>query len=173
MTTVVTALLAAGMIYYYSGASKNNARKRAQLTGANRTIETAVNGLTPNFSEQKAQTARDNATKIKASMMNGTEADMFVSSLRSSWTVQSRSEDANAEYIHRRYQIARGTSPVSVWPEIQALLDRLGKTPSLAVNSIDIRTVGDSRKREFSRVTIAFSIYIRKPPGAEAPETRG
>jgi outer membrane murein-binding lipoprotein Lpp len=166
---VMTALLTAGVAYYYFDASKANTRKKTQLTNSNRTLKTAVDGLAPNFSDQRAQTVRDSATKIKAGMMNGTEADMLVSSLRPTWTVLSRSEESNTEYIHRRYQIARGTAPVSTWPEIQSLLDRLGKTASLAVNSIDIQTVGDSRKREFSRVTIAFSIYIRKPPGAETP----
>jgi hypothetical protein len=168
---VVLALLTAGATYYYFSTSKDNARKKVQLTRSNSTAKTAVDGLAPNFSNDKAQTARDNATKIKSGMMNGTEADMFVSSLRPTWTVQSRSEESNAEYIHRRYQVARGTAPVSAWPEVQALLERLGKTSSLAVSSVDIRTVGDSRKREFSRVTIAFSIYIRKPPGAETPGT--
>jgi hypothetical protein len=168
---VVLAVLTAGAVYYYLDTSKTNARKRIQLTNSNRTAKTAVDGLAPNFSNDKAQTARDNAAKIKSGMMNGTEADMFVSSLRPTWTVQSRSEESNPEYIHRRYQIARGAAPVSAWPEILALLSRLEKISPLAVNSIDIRTVGDSRKREFSRVTIAFSIYIRKPPGAETPET--
>jgi hypothetical protein len=167
--TIVAALFTVGMAYYYFNTSKANTRKKAQFAASNRTMKTAVDGLAPNFSDKKAQATRDDANKIKAGMMNGTEADMLVSSLRPTWTLLSRSEESNAEYIHRRYQIARGTAPVSVWPEIQALLDRLGKTPSLAVNGIDMQTVGDSRKREFSRVTIAFSIYIRKPPGAETP----
>ncbi|OAM89946.1 hypothetical protein OH491_16985 [Termitidicoccus mucosus] len=166
---VVAALLTVGAAYYYFDARKANRQRKAQLTTLNQSLRKMVDGLAPNYSSQKAQVTRDNAAKIKSEMMNGTEMDMFVSSLRPTWTVQSRSEESNAEYIHRRYQIARGTAPVSAWSEIQALLERLGKTPSLAVNSIDIRTVGDSRKREFSRVTIAFSIYIRKPPGAETP----
>ncbi|MDR0352014.1 MAG: hypothetical protein LBI02_01210 [Opitutaceae bacterium] len=170
LLAVVMAVLVAGLVYYYLNTSKANARQKIQLTNSNRTAKAAVDGLAPNFSSEKAQSARENATRIKSGMMNGTEADLFVSSLRPSWTVQSRSEEGNAEYIHRRYQIARGTAPVSVWPEIQALLERLDGTSSLAVNSIDIRTEGDSRKREFSRVTISFSIYIRKPPGAETPE---
>jgi hypothetical protein len=164
---VLAALLVAGSTYYYIGARKANRQRKAQLITLNQNLTRMVNDLTPNYSNSKAQVARDNANKIKSNMMNGTEADLFVSSLRPTWTLQSRSEESNAEYIHRRYQIARGIVPVVAWFEINALLERLGKTPSLAVNSVDIQTVGDSRKREFHRVTISFSIYIRKPPGVE------
>lgn len=163
MLTVVAALLCVGVIYYWSSTSNKNKTQIARLDSGIKTNRTAVNNLTGSYSNQKAEQAREEADKIRSSMMSGQAADSLISGLRPTWSVVSRSEEATAEFFKRRYQIARGSAPVSVWPEVQSLIDRMKELDSLALDAIEVQTVGDSRKREFSRISLMLTIYVKKP----------
>ena len=155
-------VLCAGAVYYWYTTSKSNQAATKRLNTSITTTRTAVNSLMGNYSDQKAEESRADANKIKNSMMTGAQADSFIAGLRPIWSVVSRSEMANDEFVKRRYQIARGSAPVSVWPEMLALFSRMTEIHSLALDSVEIQTVGDSRKREFSRISLTLTIYVKK-----------
>ena len=149
--------------YYYSDQSDNNKRTKARVSASIKTHLAAISSMSANFSDTKAGQMRDHAARIRNAMQTGEDVDRFVASLRPVWSIISRSEEANDEYIRRRYQIARGTVPVSAWPEILGLVGQMATMQSLALTDVDISTVGDNNKREFSRVSFTFTVYIRKP----------
>lgn len=155
--------LCIGLGYYYYDTSNRNQAAKKRLAASIRTHQSAVASLTQAFSEQKAGEARERAARLRESMQPGEAVDRFIASLRPVWSVVSKSDSPNEEYISRRYQIARGSVPVSAWPEILDLADRLRKMSSLALTQVDIQTVGDNNKREFSRIALSFTIYIQNP----------
>jgi hypothetical protein len=156
------ALLCAGLIFYWYKTSVSDVATIKRLNASIKNTQTTVSGLMGNYSDEQAEQTRADADKIRDSMMTGAEADAFISSLRPSWAVVARSETPGEEFTRRRYQIARGSSPVSIWPEVVALIDRLKETHALAVDNIDVQTVGDSRKREFSRISLTLIVYVKK-----------
>jgi hypothetical protein len=162
LAAVAAAVLCVGLVYYWYTTSTSNDATTKRLNGSIRSTQGAVSGLSGNYSDQKAEQTRAEADKIRGSMMTGAEADAFISSLRPAWAVVARSETAGEEFTSRRYQIARGSSPVSIWPEVTALIDRMKETNSLAVDNIDVQTVGDSRRREFSRISLTLTVYVKK-----------
>ncbi len=156
-------VLCLGLGYYYYDTSNGNQSTKKRLAGSIRAHQASIASLNQAFSEQKATQARERATRLRESMQSGEAVDRFIASLRPAWSVVSKSEAPNEEYISRRYQIARGSVPVSAWPEILDLTGRMKKMSSLALTQVDIQTVGDNNKREFSRVAFSFTIYIQKP----------
>ena len=156
-------VLCLGLGYYYYDTTNSNERTKRRLSGSIQTRQSTIASMSPSFSEQKAAQTRARAAEIKESMRSGEEIDGFIASLRPTWTVASRSESANDEYISRNYQIVRGTVAVSAWDDILDLLNRIKGINSLALTQLDIQTVGDNNKREFSRVALSFTIYIQKP----------
>lgn len=163
LAATLGALSCAGLVYYWYSATKNNQVRIKQLNTSITTSRNAVNGLMGNYSDQKAEQARADADRLRNSMMTGAEADSFVNALRPAWSVVARAETANNEFIKQRYQIARGSSPVSVWPEVIALFERMKEIDSLAVDAVEVQTAGDSRRREFSRISLTLTIYVKKP----------
>ncbi|MDF9833690.1 hypothetical protein M2103_001922 [Ereboglobus sp. PH5-5] len=162
-STVVAFLLCAGLVYYWYTTSKSNKAMVTRLNSSISNTRKSVNSLSGEYSDDKAEQARADADKIRSGMMTGQQADAFVSGLRPTWSVVARTETPTDEFIKRRYQIARGSAPVSAWPEVLSLFNRMKEIDSLAVDSVDIQTVGDSRKREFSRISLALTVYVKKP----------
>lgn len=152
-----------GLGYYFYTTDVDNTARKEQLTASNAATTRVVGTLRTSYSDQKTKKTREDADAIQKSMMEDAEADAFIASLRPIWALTLRTETANDEYIHRRYQISRGSAPVSTWDEVRALLERLNGMSVLSVDNIEIQTVGDNRKREFSRITINLSVYIKKP----------
>ncbi|AWI08476.1 hypothetical protein [Ereboglobus luteus] len=156
-------ILCAGLIYYWYTTSKSNKAAVTRLNSSINNTRKSVTSLSGDYSDNKAEQARADANKVRASMMTGSEADAFITGLRPTWSVLARSENPTEEFIKRHYQIARGSAPVSVWPEVLALFNRLKEIDSLAVDSVDIQTIGDSRKREFSRISLSLTVYVKNP----------
>jgi hypothetical protein len=152
----------AGLGWHYYDTKQKNKQKRFRLDSSIRGLESEISQLTSGFSDQKVSAVQEESRKIQAAMMTGEEVDAFITSLRPTWAITSRSEEANPEYIHRRYQIARGSAPVAIWPELRSFCEKLATMSAVSVNSIEMQTVGDSRRRDFSRITLNLSIYVRK-----------
>lgn len=152
-----------GLGYYYYDTSDSNQSTKRRLSGTIRTAQANIASLSPSFSDAKATETRDRAAKLKESMRSGEEIDSFVAGLRPTWTVVSKTETPNEEYIVRRYQIVRGSVAISAWDEVLDLSNRLKTINSLAFTQIDVQTVGDNKKREFSRIALSFTVYIKKP----------
>ncbi|AHF89632.1 hypothetical protein OPIT5_04655 [Opitutaceae bacterium TAV5] len=162
----------AGIATWYSLAKRANKQESARMERSVKNLRLEVANLQQGYSDQIVENVQTETRKIHESMMTGEEVDRLVSGLRTAWRVVPLSEEANAQYIHRRYQIARGSAPVGIWAELQALFHKLGTMPAVSVDAFDIQTSGDSRKREFSRITLDLSIYVRKtgePPGSPSP----
>lgn len=160
---LILCLALAGLGYYYYDQSDTNKRTKARVGASIKKRQSSISTLNKDFSDAKTEQLRQSTTKIKEAMQTGAEVDSFIASLRPVWSVVSRSEEPNEEYIRRRYQIARGSFPVSAWPEIIGLVGRMAEQQSLALTNVDISTVGDNNKREFSRVALSFTIYVKKP----------
>ncbi|MDR1283174.1 MAG: hypothetical protein LBK99_20495 [Opitutaceae bacterium] len=160
---IASILLCAGLGYFFYTAKKADKRESARLDRSLKQLSQEIGVLSSSFSDDKVVDMQNEATAIRKAMMSPGEVDRFVASLRPFWTVAAENELANPEFIHRQYRITRGTAPIGAWPEIRALCQRFAGIPSVSVNNIEIQTVGDSRKREFSRITMGLSVYVRKP----------
>ena len=156
----------AGGAYYYISTQDQNDWSIKKLNTSNGKLKTEVAQMTGRYSTSKLDVVRQETDTIKATMISGREADSLMASLRPNWVIESRSDEANTEFTHRRYTLVRGAAEVAIWPEVQAVLEKLKKQPNLALNHFKIQTTGDSRKRNFSRITVSVSIYIRNPETA-------
>lgn len=161
-SAVLALALCTGLGWYYYDTKQTNKRKKRHLEQSILTLTTEVAGLYSNYSDAKVKALQDETERIHASMMTRMEVDAFISGLRPVWSVTSRAENANEEYVHHRYQIAQGSAPVSAWDEIKTFCEKLKGMSAVSMDGIEIQTVGDSRKREFSRITLNLSIYVRK-----------
>ncbi|EIP99938.1 hypothetical protein OpiT1DRAFT_04471 [Opitutaceae bacterium TAV1] len=159
---IVAIMLCAGLGYFFYTGKKADKKESARLESSLKRLSQEIGSLSSGFSDEKVVDMQNEAASIRKAMMSPVEVDRFVASLRPFWTVAAEDEQENPEYIHRRYRITRGTAPIGTWSEIRALCRRFAGIPSMSVNNIEIQTVGDSRKREFSRITMGLSVYVRK-----------
>ena len=155
-----------GGTYYYVSTQDQNAMSIRRLNASNGKLKTEVAQLSGQYSTGALAVVRKETDTIKETMISGQEADTLMASLRPHWVIESRREEANSEFTHRRYTLVRGAAEVAIWPEVKSVLEMLKKQPNLALNHFRIQTSGDSRKRNFSRITVIVSIYIRNPETA-------
>ena len=156
----------AGGTYYYITTQEQNALSIRRLNASNSKLKGEVAQLTGQYSTSKLDVVQQETNTIKSTMISGAEADSLMAGLRPHWVIESRSDEANSEFTHRRYTLVRGAAEVAIWPEVLAVLEKLRKQPNLALNHFKIQTAGDSRKRNFSLITVSISIYILNPETA-------
>ncbi len=152
-----------GGLYYREVMTEEALMAIAQLESELSTEKNAVSALQKDFSNAKAQEARDRANKFKMSMLSRAEVNAITSSYAEQWNVNKIREDDNDEYILSRYQLMRGSSGVADWEMIYNTILDLDKRSGFVLDTLDISTAGDNRQRMFSRVSIALQIYIKKP----------
>lgn len=166
LLAILMFVLCAACGYYYYTTSSSSLRRHQTLESTNRTLTAANAALSGDFSDQRAEKVRKDAEAVRSHMLSSSEADNFIASLRPIWSVVTRTEEDSGDFLRRRIQIVRGSAPVSAWPEVQSVVNRIAGVQAMALGNVDIQTVGDNRKREFSRITLTLFIYIRKPNAA-------
>lgn len=165
-------IIGAGAMWWYRGSVQDGIADRiSKLNAAVQGID-ADNKNSDAYSDEKARAARERAESFRQGLLSEQEVASLVQGFGAEWTMVKMEDRETDEYIRRTVTITRSAGAVSEWQAIFTTVSNLQNRPGVVINSMEITTSGDNRERQFQRISLKASLFIRPVNRVSAVVTR-